>query len=228
MDGSTFRGVRPRGAQSGACKVDGCSRKDLSAYNMCGRHALQVSRGQRTVGGALLLEIKNYDPGRYCQEPSCREPVRSNGLCESHKWRARSTRNGTGTCRGSTTVAPGIRIDSEGYVNVRVDTHYPELGRTGWARQHRVEMELHIGRALKKNEVVHHRDGDRQYNAIENLELLTIASHAPGHAVDVRSALDLLEDQVHIGMEHADSVLSRLSTLTERLSTVTSLSRNRR
>lgn len=38
--------------------------------------------------------------------------------------------------------------------------------------EHRHVMEQHIGRPLDPTEVVHHKDGDRLNNSIENLELL--------------------------------------------------------
>jgi hypothetical protein len=39
-------------------------------------------------------------------------------------------------------------------------------------REHRLVMERAIGRPLTKAEVVHHKDGNKANNALENLELL--------------------------------------------------------
>jgi HNH endonuclease len=46
---------------------------------------------------------------------------------------------------------------------------------------HRDVMEQHIGRKLRRNEHVHHRNGDRYDNRIENLEILSAKDHAHHH-----------------------------------------------
>ena len=47
--------------------------------------------------------------------------------------------------------------------------------------EHRVIMEQHLGRALLHNEVVHHRNGNRLDNRVENLQVLTRAAHTTLH-----------------------------------------------
>lgn len=46
---------------------------------------------------------------------------------------------------------------------------------------HRWLMEKHIGRALAKDEHVHHRNGDRFDNRLENLEVLPAKEHIHNH-----------------------------------------------
>jgi hypothetical protein len=50
--------------------------------------------------------------------------------------------------------------------------------------EHRVIMERALGRKLLSNEVVHHRDGDKANNSLENLELITRSIHTTHHLYD--------------------------------------------
>lgn len=47
--------------------------------------------------------------------------------------------------------------------------------------QHRLIMEQTIGRKLSRYEVVHHKNGDRKDNRIENLEVMSLAEHGRMH-----------------------------------------------
>lgn len=73
----------------------------------------------------------------------------------------------------------GKVVDRDGYIRVWVPNHpWP---RKGYVGEHVVAMELQIGRWIKPTECVHHKDGNRQNNALENLELLDRREHSRQH-----------------------------------------------
>lgn len=59
----------------------------------------------------------------------------------------------------------------------------------GYVAEHILVMEESIGRRLKKGENVHHKNGIKDDNRLENLELLSAADHCRIHAIDRARAL---------------------------------------
>lgn len=78
----------------------------------------------------------------------------------------------------------GRYVDRHGYVWIRLrlipDAEGLIKTYNGYASEHRAVMAIHLGRELKPSESVHHKDGDRSNNAIENLQLRMSASHGAG------------------------------------------------
>lgn len=73
------------------------------------------------------------------------------------------------TWKGGKTTSRG------GYTYIIVNGYHPRHNRnnkhTGYVAEHTLVMEEHIGRFLVKGETVHHLNGIRDDNRIENLEL---------------------------------------------------------
>ena len=69
----------------------------------------------------------------------------------------------------------GIYIH-DGYKLIRIKNH-PHANPLGYIREHRVIMEKHLGRYMKPEERIHHLNGNKQDNRIENLQIVTIGEH---------------------------------------------------
>lgn len=71
-------------------------------------------------------------------------------------------------------------VNSNGYIKIWNPKH-PMARSDGYALAHRIIMAEHLGRVLKSYEHVHHVNGNRQDNRIENLELVHRKDHPSKH-----------------------------------------------
>ena len=73
---------------------------------------------------------------------------------------------------------------SDGRVFVYVPGHPKAIMGGSHILEYRLIAEIIIGRHLKDNEVVHHRDGDVTNNILDNLEVITFSEHARIHSAN--------------------------------------------
>ena len=135
------------------CTFDECDRTH-KADGLCNMHYLRRKNGTPMDG---------VKPIRLCDVANCSDKHYGRGFCFWHY-----RRNVLGLAPGKQPI--GSKRNTRGYILVKV-----EHGE--WVREHRLIMEMHIGRELYPHENVHHVNGIRDDNRLDNLELWTV--HQP-------------------------------------------------
>ncbi|MFC7817595.1 HNH endonuclease signature motif containing protein [Streptomyces sp. NPDC057367] len=137
------------------CKRDGCEspvKRNRNGHGMgyCEAHFMPSKAAKRVYNTTT------------CKDSDCSEPVQRNkhghsmGYCKEH-WVFYTS--------GAPLRPVGSRYtNADGYVLVKIAS-----GKVIF--EHRLVMEQHIGRPLHKGETVHHINGVRDDNRLENLEL---------------------------------------------------------
>jgi hypothetical protein len=159
------------------CGFEGCART-YYANGWCNVHYQRARMGYEMDG-----PIQVRDGSQGCSVSGCTRKHQAHGLCATHRTRQ---------MKGTPLDAPPHERDDGA---TRHTTHgYVDEKRAGrWHRQHRLVMEDHIGRPLRKDEEVHHLNGVRDDNRLANLELWS-KSHPYGQRVEdkVEWAIELL------------------------------------
>jgi hypothetical protein len=77
----------------------------------------------------------------------------------------------------------GRFVSSNGYIYLLRPDHPNALkkGTPGYVAEHRLVMSEHLGRPLDTSELVHHKNGNKQDNHIDNLALISRPEHASIH-----------------------------------------------
>lgn len=87
----------------------------------------------------------------------------------------------------------GRRIE-DGYVLI-YDKYHPNRKSNGYVREHTHVMSTFLGRPLKRGENVHHKNGDKLDNRIENLELWSTSQPCGQRVSDkIEFAIKIIEE----------------------------------
>jgi len=126
-----------------------------------------------------------------CYAPDCNRVGNRKGLCSAHYNQKYYHKIPLRPLRGQ---GKPVKT-SEGYLQVKKPNH-PNAKKSGYILEHRYVMSCFLGRPLLDTETVHHKNGDRSDNKIENLELRD-GPHGKGSSVEDLEvwAIDFLESR---------------------------------
>ncbi len=95
----------------------------------------------------------------------------------------------------------GGKKKCNGYIYIKCENH-PNATIGGYVKEHRLIMEKYIGRYLDKKEVVHHINGIRDDNRIENLKLYESQSfHYINH---------MRGNKIWLGKKHTNETIMKM------------------
>lgn len=147
----------------------------VTAKGLCQVH-YKRSKGGRDMDAPF----QKKDPKRGCKWKGCTKKHYARSMCNSHysQW-----------CKGKSLTdlkwkwgVVNWAINKDGYLIRYVRD---EDGKKIHQSQHRLVMESHLGRPLAGDENVHHKNGVRDDNRIENLELWTTMQPSGKRVVDM-------------------------------------------
>lgn len=147
-----------RGGQRQYCTVEGCENR-VNGHGYCQKHYQQMWNAGIEIPGANWTR---------CSVEGCESFARSRGYCVKHynRWK-----------KHGDPLAILIAEAGQGHVNRQGYRKLKINGKT--ISEHRYVMEQHLGRELLPHETVHHINGDRLDNRLENLELW-VGNHGSG------------------------------------------------
>lgn len=170
---------RPLANLHAPCSVDGCDRPTYSRA-LCTLHYNRMRRRGDT-GGPDLERAPKTAWTEPCRVDGCALTVVARGYCHPHYSRVRKTGD-------PQPDKPFKRQDGVGYIGpdgyrILCKMRHPNAGINGRIAEHRWLMAEALGRPLLPDETVHHKNGIRHDNRMENLELWS-RNHGPGQRVE--------------------------------------------
>ena len=155
------------------CLFEKCGRKAYSR-SLCPSHYLMDLRGETLR--PLRSRVSNRP--KTCTFDNCHKPHKGNGFCSGHNYQMKKFGNLSPLKYNNPGEWGDWYVNGSGYV-MRTKT----INKIRESQlQHRYIMEQHLSRELLPGENVHHKNGIRDDNRIENLELW-VSSQPSGQRV---------------------------------------------
>lgn len=198
--GDPLHGKKHPRNEQGLCLVEGCQ-KPYTAKGLCCMHWNRLRRTGKigtagkiarvthirtsclALGCSAFSRHANLCIGHYrqsrntrkeCSVSGCKDRYSAKGYCKFHYKRNLAFGDPLAGAprRKHRNLSIGHRIVTyHGYVMILVGRDNIHANKYRYAWEHRMVMGEHLGRRLYDFENVHHKDGNRQNNALENLEL---------------------------------------------------------
>ncbi len=156
-----------------------CSVKECESHALCKTYCEKHYSRFRATGDPIKTPSGKEHGKRNVCILGDGKIVEGGGLCVAHY--KRKKRWGDPNISKRSISFGSYRYNKEGYILVRAPDDWPSRRCDGYILEHRFVMEKKIGRSLLKNEVIHHINGMRDDNRIENLELTQTGIHSKGH-----------------------------------------------
>jgi hypothetical protein len=190
------------------CLVPACGRRP-KGRGLCVRHYQQWANGTleekiQIPDRSVEKTIPYYSPESKCLVSECEVRPVNRGMCSKHCQQRDAGIIDSGGHKIRDLKAPGRTpkngptLDGAGYALVRAPPGYSGKMRDGRVLEHRLVMEQHLdrplyGRESEFYEVVHHKNGIKTDNRLENLEIRLMKTHPPGHEASLEQVDQYME-----------------------------------
>src|SRR3982750_294353 len=125
----------------------------------------------------MTRRVKTCNEFKLCECGTCSDliPIRDKrGIVRKYKFGHQNRGKLNGQYKG------GRKKVERGYIWV-LNRNHPNSLKGGYIQEHRLIMSQYLGRPLTKDEDVHHINGIKDDNRIENLQLISHGNHSTHH-----------------------------------------------